>query len=392
MEKITYTLRLLTTEFVNSVSERVPKDESGMQMDHLPKEISIDATHVEIAEGVVKFMDNEDMITAMALNSFVWSPLGQTPERVRMAPFPLARMGKLHSQTFSFSVVVDFLQKKVSVQETQGSDKKEVQFRNDNLEISCPANAIVLCHNLFYFLNENGEYLYSVPANRSYFKPFGAPMVNMKVWNVAQEGKMEIVQTFSQGESGSSGVDGSSGTSGSSGISGNDGMDGLNGANGSAGTSGIDGSNGNAGESGSSGISGSSGTSGITFDTVLGFVKYEIPRELLKNIRKAPVGVLSPKEGKALEIVTATLIVNPGKDLEGLSSHNLALCLDDEVVGGWKNPLIPGGISCHRATILDGYSYPPNATLCLKSDISLESIDYDVTLHVSYRNLFIPVR
>lgn len=285
MELIKYKLRLLLAENFNLVSEPDRQGESLQKKENLPIEVTVEAERVEIENGIAMFMVGDALVTAMPLESFLWSPLGLTPVNVRMKPFPMKQFGALYPHDFSFHVVVNFTASTERSSENCDSEnrRRNSQYRNENIRIFKPANCIVLSGNNYFFVNSNGEYLYSVPANISYFEPLGSAVTNMRIWNMSGESRVVqksatredfVAATFAQeknpgssgtsGSSGSSGRDGENGTSGSSGSSGISGTSGRDGNNGTSGISGSSGSSGADGTSGSSGSSGFSGTSGLS--------------------------------------------------------------------------------------------------------------------------------
>jgi hypothetical protein len=298
METIKYQIRLLTTERVNRITELGVRKELILREEALPLEVSVDATHVVIKDGTAMFMIGELLSTAMSLSSFVWSPMGVVPPNVSMEPFPMHLFGRMYGHNFSYRAVIDHDQRLTPSSETSDAeqDTSVVQLKEENLRVYCEANAVILSDGVFYFVDEKGNYIYSIPADKSYFLPLGAPLVNLRVWNTKGNGTIQVIPNSAapdpivlhvtsgtsgvdgktsfisrppvhgtSGVDGVSGEDGSSGTSGSSGISGSSGVDGSSGRDGvlgSSGSSGVDGSSGSSGVDGSSGISGSSGDSG----------------------------------------------------------------------------------------------------------------------------------
>jgi hypothetical protein len=300
METIKYQVRLLTTERVNRITETGTRKELILREEALPLEVSVDATHVVIKDGTAMFMVGELLSTAMSLSSFVWSPMGVVPPNVSMEPFPMHLFGRMYGHNFSYRAVIDHDQKLTPSSETSDAeqDTSVVQLKEENLRVYCEANAVILSDGVFYFVDENGNYIYSIPADKSYFLPLGAPLVNLRVWNTKGNGTIQVIPNSAapdpivlhvtsgtsgvdgktsfisrppvhgtSGVDGVSGEDGSSGTSGSSGISGSSGVDGSSGRDGilgSSGSSGVDGSSGSSGDSGSSGSSGTDGSSGFS--------------------------------------------------------------------------------------------------------------------------------
>lgn len=435
MELTRYKLRLLLTENYNQISEPDRRGESIQKRENLPIEATIEAERVEIENGVALFMIGDALVTALPLESFLWSPLGLTPVNLKMKPFPMKEFGSLYPHDFSFHVVVNFPMCSERTSENYDDDnrRRNSQYRNENIRIFKPANCIVLSGNNYYFVNSDGEYLYSVPANISYFEPLGAAIANMRIWNVKSDGKVEIIQkSFAKEE-----INGTSGSSGTSGKDGESGSSGSSGTSGTSGTSGKDGGMGSNGTSGTSGIDGSSGISGVIYkwqgawDSTVEYSKNDVVRDdnavwiaiegtkgnrpsqnpfswdlmlgnsgdaqlntmrislsssEISSLKKTHLVLFVPDGKKVIEIVTANMIFYP-QDLESVSPHNIAICLGSSVIGGWSNPFVNKSVTSCKATLLEDYKHSVDSPLILKSDTEINIGNSKAVVYISYRLL-----
>lgn len=451
MELNKYRLRLLITEHSNATSETRSRRESIISSESLPVETIIEATHVEINNSTAIFMKGETIVTALSLSSFIWSPLGTTPLEIRMEPFPMHLFGRLHSHNFSYSASINVpVRKNLSSETTDSIDRNIAQYSHENIRINCSANAVILSNGIFYFVNPDGSYIYSIPASISYLEPLGSTVENLRVWNTQGDGKIEVIQKHidgssepglpgangSSGSSGSSGIDGKIGENGSAGSSGNNGSSGTSGINGTSGSSGINGVSGSSGANGSSGTSGVDGKNGVSFkweggwDSMLTYSKQDVVRyenavwvalkdntssqpsqnifdwdQILGNagdaqllamrvtLESSEISTLKSKplivysqSGKIMEINSATLVFTPGNNHIN-EEHDVALCFGQTVIGGWSNPFRGKDATAEKGTIMENYKYSLKDSLVIKGSKDLPGVDCKAVVHISYRLL-----
>jgi hypothetical protein len=232
-------------------------------------DVSFGCTHALIEKGKAKFFVNEKLVMDLPVESFMWLPVGERLKDIAVGSIELEQLNLLFKDTFQYEV-------KVTTPKMAAVDQ--------SYQVRVIAHCVVLYGTAYYFFDNDGRLVHTLPAEYSEFLPEGKIVTNLRIWNPFMGGYSAHAISV-HGSSGTSGVTGTSGTSaygtsgtsayGTSGTSGKDGKDGKDSSDGTSGTSGKDGkdsSDGTSGTSGTSGIGkdGTSGTSGISFDGTSG--------------------------------------------------------------------------------------------------------------------------
>jgi hypothetical protein len=353
--------------------------------------VQVEATHVEIVDGNAIFKNGEAVNAIFSLSSFLWSPLGKTPPFVKMPPFDLKSLGELSPHSFHYNATVD--------------------SHSSHVEIRVEARAVIADRDTFFFVDNQGDFVYHLPIRHTCFVPLGYTVPNMKHW------RREAV---ANGVTGIAGVSGSSGTSGVSGSSGSSGVSGSSGTSWS-------------GYSGSPGLA-SSGTSGKSFnwqgqwketefysagdvvsdgkhlwyavegntqkvpienlkcwDVMISApnlenrelsLKYSLTAQELRTLKSSPLTVLRVNVDNPVDIVSATLITLGSK--RPFETRSISLAIGNTIVGGWADLKDSEEILSHKAEIFGGYSSSVGQSVVLKADKDADG-ESDAILYLTYR-------
>jgi hypothetical protein len=296
--------------------------------------LSIEATHVDIVDGNAIFKAGNVVNTILSLESFLWTPLGKTPPFVNMPKVDLKQYEELSPHTFKYKVKVDTPRRR---------------SEEEDLELTIHARMAIVDRNLVYFVDDSGEYKYSLPLSYSYFMPVGEPVPNLRPRATSPEAMV---------------------------IHGRDGSSGTSGRDGSSGTSGKDGESGKAGKPGKDGTSLANTFVGTRSDNESRKI-VEISGERFSTLNSDPLTV--EIEG-TVYLEEATLIVESENDVV---LPAIAICIGSEIVGGWEDALSKPGKSVKVAKIFDHLTFDNSTPLRIRSQF--DTFIENATVKIMFR-------